>query len=187
MRKCRYKECVSDDLESKSIVKKAEIRHINRRRQKGQAMLELALTLPIFMTMLLGVFEVARVFFYNVSVNNASREAARYAASSGCPSSTNCAAADMQYFEDCTGIKNRAISKSPGIGLTAADITLQFDTGHGTTATTNACSSSQTLVTGNRVIVTVVKDFMFIVPIPGLKNFTISNTTYRTYLGQVSP
>ena len=93
----------------------------------------------------------------------------------------------MQYFEDCTGIKNRAINKSVGIGLTASEITLQFDTGHGTTPTTNPCTSNQTLSTGNRVIVTVTKDFIFIVPIPGLKNFTISNTTYRTYMGQVSP
>jgi len=163
------------------------LRAFCKRKQKGQAMLELALTLPIFLTMLLGVFEVARVFFYNVSVNNASREAARYAASSGCPSSSTCAAADVQYFEDCTGIKNRAINKSAGIGLKASEITLQFDTGHGTTPTTNPCTANQTLATGNRVIVTVTKNFVFIVPIPGLKNFTISNTTYRTYMGQVSP
>jgi len=156
-------------------------------KQNGQAMLELALTLPIFLTMLLGVFEVSRMFFYNVSVNNASREGARYAASSGCPTSTTCAAGETQYFEDCTGIKNRAINKSPGIGLTASEITLQFDTGHGTTPVNNTCAANQTLNSGNRVIVKVEKDFKFIIPIPGLNDFTISSETFRTYLGQVSP
>jgi len=55
----------------------------NSQHEKGQGTLELALVLPIFMTLLLGVFEIAFLFFYNVSVSNASREAARYAATSG--------------------------------------------------------------------------------------------------------
>ena len=159
--------------------------------QKGQATLELALALPIFMTLLLGVFELAMMFFYNVSVANASREAARYAASSGCPSSTTCAASDMHYYQDCNGIKNRAISKAPGIGLTASDIIISYDHGpndSGTiTAISDPCSATTPILgTGDRVVIEVSKQFNLIIPIPGLQDFKIRSKTYRTFLGQVS-
>ncbi|PKN99739.1 MAG: hypothetical protein CVU42_07055 [Chloroflexi bacterium HGW-Chloroflexi-4] len=159
-------------------------------RHKGQATLELALVLPIFLFLLLGVFEVALLFYYNVSVSNASREAARYAASSGCPSSTACLDADVQYYQDCTGIKNRAISKAPGIGLTAANISITYDHGPNNSGVispiADVCSpTTPNLVTGDRVVVTVTKQFTFIVPIPGFKNFPIVSTTYRTFLGKV--
>ena len=157
---------------------------------KGQATLELALVLPVFMTLLLGVFEIALLFFYNVTVANASREAARYAASSGCPSSTACASTDMHYYQDCSGIKNRAVAKASGIGLKAADIAISYDHGPNDSgvisAITDACSATTpTLVTGDRIVITVTKQFNLIVPIPGLKNFPIVSKTYRTYLGQL--
>lgn len=157
----------------------------NRQHQKGQATLELALVLPIFMILILGVFEIALLFFTSVSVANASREAARYAATSGCPSSTTCADAEKQYFEDCTGIKNRAISKAPGIGLKADDILIYHDTGHGTTPIVNNCLLNQGWITGDRVVVEVTKRFKLIIPIPGLKDFDIKSKTYRTYLGKI--
>ena len=158
---------------------------------KGQATLELALALPIFMALLLGVFELARMFFYNVSVANASREAARYAASSGCPSSTACAASDTHYYQDCNGIKNRAISRAPGIGLTAADITIGYDHGPNDsgaiTPISDPCSATNPILgTGDRVVIEVKKSFKLIVPIPGLRDFDIKSKTYRTFLGQVT-
>lgn len=170
---------------------------INKRRNyKGQAMLELAMTLPVFLALLFGVFEVCRLFFYNVSVNNASREAARYAATSGCPSSATCAAADTQYYEDCAGIQNRAISKSPGVGLTSSEITIQYDKGviestllpnwYKSGSTILTCVNAPTLANGDRVYVRVEKPFQLIVPIPGLKSFSVVSETYRTYLGQVT-
>ncbi len=160
------------------------------RHEKGQGTLELALVLPIFLTLLLGVFEIAFIFFYNVSVANASREAARYAASSGCPASTVCADADVQYYQDCAGIKNRAISKAPGIGLVEANIAISYDHGPNNSGVispiADVCSTTTpNLATGDRVKITVTKQFTLIVPIPGLKNFPIVSTTYRTYLGKV--
>jgi len=162
-----------------------------RSHHKGQGTLELALVLPVFMALLLGVFEIALMFFYNVSVANASREAARYAASSGCPSSTACAATDLHYYQDCTGIKNRAVSKAPGIGLKANDIVIGYDTGpkDDGTITPNpdprVCSSTVTVNSGDRVVITVSRQFTLIVPVPGLKSFPIVSKTYRTYLGKV--
>jgi Flp pilus assembly protein TadG len=167
-----------------------EISTLYKQHQKGQATLELALVLPIFLTLILGVFEIALLFFNSVSVANASREAARYAATSGCPSSTACLDADVQYYQDCTGIKNRAISKAPGISLTAANIVISYDHGPNNSGVispiADACTASTpNLITGDRVVVTVTKQFILIVPIPGLKNFPIVSTTYRTYLGKI--
>lgn len=160
------------------------------RHPKGQATLELALVLPIFMTLLLGVFEISLLFFMNVSVANASREAARYAASSGCPTSTACIATDLHYYQDCSGIQNRAISKSPGAGLQAANIVISYDKGPKIDGTVDpdarVCSSTVAMSTGDRVVITVTKQFNLIVPIPGLSNFPIVSKTYRTYLGQVN-
>ncbi|MBA4384913.1 MAG: hypothetical protein C0410_09270 [Anaerolinea sp.] len=157
---------------------------------KGQATLELALVLPLFLILIFGVFEIALLFFTSVSVANASREAARYAATSGCPSSTACVDADVQYYQDCTGIKNKAISKAPGISLVATNIAISYDHGPNNSgvisAITDVCSATTpTLITGDRVVVTVTKQFNLIVPIPGLKSFPIVSTTYRTYLGKI--
>jgi Flp pilus assembly protein TadG len=52
-------------------------RKTRTKRFKGQALLELALTLPIFMILVIGVFEVGRLVFIYSSVLTASREAAR--------------------------------------------------------------------------------------------------------------
>lgn len=160
------------------------------RQPKGQATLELALVLPIFMALILGVFEIALMFFYTVSVANASRESARYAATSGCPSSTACVATDMHYYQDCTGIKNRAIAKAPGIGLKSTDIVISYDHGPDGSGVvspiTDACSATTpVLITGDRVVITVTKQFSLIVPVPGLKSFPMVSKTYRTYLGKI--
>ncbi len=65
-----------------------------RKRQSGQALTEFALVLPLLLLLLLGVVEASRIIWAAITVQNAAREAARYAvtgrpyvtspASSGC-------------------------------------------------------------------------------------------------------
>jgi hypothetical protein len=50
-----------------------------RRRGVGQALAEFALVVPLFMVMLVGVFEFGRAIYYTQVVTNAAREGARYA------------------------------------------------------------------------------------------------------------
>jgi Flp pilus assembly protein TadG len=171
--------------------------NLQKPRHKGQATLELALVLPVFMTLILGIFEISRIFFYNVSVANASREAVRYASTSGtCKTSEGCKGTDgKEYYRDCTGIQNTAISKSPGIGVKAADVTISYDTGPDGSGNPVAykdgsnnpytCANVPSMTQGYRIVVTVTKNFKLIIPIPGLKNFNITSTSYRTYIGQV--
>lgn len=48
--------------------------------QKGQAMVEMALVLPLLLLLVFGIIEFGRIFNAYLVVNNASREGARYAA-----------------------------------------------------------------------------------------------------------
>jgi Flp pilus assembly protein TadG len=45
--------------------------------QKGQAIVETALLLPILMLLVMGTSDLGRVFYYSIAVTNAAREAAR--------------------------------------------------------------------------------------------------------------
>jgi hypothetical protein len=61
-----------------------------RRRQRGQALLEFAVVLPVFMVVLLGMIDLGRVIWANDSISNAAREAARFAIVHGGSRSTAC-------------------------------------------------------------------------------------------------
>jgi hypothetical protein len=51
----------------------------SRRSHRGQALVETALILPLFMALLLGVADMGRVIWATTSLASAAREAARYA------------------------------------------------------------------------------------------------------------
>src|SRR5215467_9624760 len=55
-----------------------EIERLHRRRQ-GQTLAEFAITLPILLILMFGVIEFRRVFPAWVTLQNAARQAARYA------------------------------------------------------------------------------------------------------------
>lgn len=61
-----------------------------RRRSAGQALVEFALVAPIFFLLLFGIIEAGRFILYYQTLNNATREGARYAivhgSNSFCPS-----------------------------------------------------------------------------------------------------
>lgn len=50
------------------------------RENRGQAMVELALVLPILILLLLGIMEFGRIFAGNLELQNAARDGVRYAA-----------------------------------------------------------------------------------------------------------
>lgn len=56
-------------------------RHFKRKQKKedGQAMVEFALILPIFLLILCGIIDFGWLFYNQLSLNNACREGARYA------------------------------------------------------------------------------------------------------------
>ena len=62
------------------------------RRQRGQSLAEFALLLPLLLTILFGTIDIGRAFYTYVSLTNAAREAARYAAVNG----TNASSSEVQ-------------------------------------------------------------------------------------------
>lgn len=55
------------------------MRKIIRRKEDGQAMLEFALILPIFLLILCGIIDFGWLFYNQLALNNICREGARYA------------------------------------------------------------------------------------------------------------
>jgi hypothetical protein len=60
------------------------VRRLIFKNQRGQAMVEMALILPILLLLILGMIEFGRIYASDLMINNAAREGAR-AASLGAP------------------------------------------------------------------------------------------------------
>jgi Flp pilus assembly protein TadG len=83
--------------------------NIPARQGHGQALVEFALVLPIFMVLLFALLDFGRVVYAQNTVAEAAREAARFASVS--PSDSKADA-----------IRNTAIRMAPGLGLTGANV-----------------------------------------------------------------
>ena len=151
-----------------------------KKQPRGQSLVELAFTLPIFLILVLGIIEVARLVFVYNAVYTASREAARYGASIGLNAS------GVPHYNDCAGMRARA--KQTGIlaGLTDGNIIITYDSGPdsaGNVVVKGTCPIDPTqLMLGDRVVVKVTAYYSPIVPLPGFSNFPIVSTTGRTVI-----
>ncbi len=147
----------------------------------AQAMLEMALVLPLFLTLVLGVIEMGRMFFTFSAVFSSAREAARYGAASGTSER------GMPYYKDCVGI--RAAAKRVGFTLGLADnqIDIRYDAGPSDARTWNdlpTCDSTYQPVLGDRILVHVTTNFVSVVPI-NLPTIPINTLSSRTILRSV--
>lgn len=86
----------------------ADIRFVPRHRPRGQALVEFALIVPLFILIVVGLFDAGRAVFNYSTVSNAAREAARVAI----------------VNQDETAIRAAAKTAGTGLGLTDADISL---------------------------------------------------------------
>lgn len=122
-----------------------------RRRRRGQAMVEFALVAPLFFLLLFGIIEAGRFIFYYETLNNATREGARYAIVNGantlgCPTgpaavgSTPCDTAGNDVIA-------RVRAAALGIG-SAVTVSPQWfnDNGRGSKVTVTATATYKTLV-----------------------------------------
>lgn len=81
------------------------MKHFKRTINRGQDLVEFAITLPIFMILVFGIIDLGRAAYYYSTLQNASREAARYA---------------IVNPDDPTGIGNRVSQRT--IGLDQSDL-----------------------------------------------------------------
>jgi Flp pilus assembly protein TadG len=80
------------------------------RDHRGQSLVEFALILPVFILILVGIFDVGRLVFANHTVNNAAREGGREA-------TVNQTEADIQA---------RAAQHAVALDIPAADVYVDF-------------------------------------------------------------
>lgn len=81
----------------------------------GQAMVEFALIVPIFVLMLVGLFDVGRAVYAYNTVNNAAREAGRLAI--------------VDQYED--HVVDRAVDAAAGIDIERDDVSVSYELPNG--------------------------------------------------------
>lgn len=155
------------------------LKHVKSR--SGQALVEFALTLPIFLMLIIGIMEVGRLIYFYTAVFTSSREAVRYASGTGISPTSGTA-----YYRDCEGIINVAQQGAIALGLTADDITITYDHGpdsNGQITSLGECGVYLSdLVLGDRVVVTVDTTFQFVMPVLSQMTIPVSSSAARSVI-----
>lgn len=134
--------------------------HHVRRRGRGQGLVEVALVLPVFLLLMLALFDAGRVVYAQNTISEAAREAVRIGAVS--PSLTQ-----PKY----DSIRGRALSASIAVPIAASGVT--GDVGACTSGTDDATApgtcfypdSITSVNAGERVVVNVALTVPLITPI----------------------
>lgn len=93
-----------------------------RKGEHGQALVEMALVLPLFFLLLFGVIEMGRVGYAYITVSNAAREGGRVATIGGTDTAIN------------SSIKNAAVSLDPAsLSITITPLQIQRQSGQAVT------------------------------------------------------
>jgi Flp pilus assembly protein TadG len=121
----------------------------------GQALIEFSLVLPIFLLLLLGMFNLGNIVIQYGLITTASREASRYGAAIG-----NVNTDTLRYY-DCDGIRSTAIDIMGYAYNETTTITIHYDTGPGGSIKYASCedlaslSGADEITMGDRIVVTV--------------------------------
>ena len=86
------------------------MRSSRHRDNRGQALVEFALIVPVFILLLVGLFDLGRGVYAFNTISNASREAVRVGI----------------VDQDCTTIKNEAITHAVSLNIAASDVSVYF-------------------------------------------------------------
>jgi len=84
--------------------------------ERGQSLVEIALTLPLLLITLLGMVDVGRAYIYTTAITNAAREAAYYAVTTGGATTTQV----QQKACDETGFTSYGTSCATGVTVTCS-------------------------------------------------------------------
>jgi Flp pilus assembly protein TadG len=131
--------------------------------ERGAALVEFALILPVFMMLVLGMFSGGSAYNHQSSLANSAREAARYGATvaeAQCTPSSNCSGQTWAQL-----VQSVAVERSNG-DLTTAGVCVALvsgpgnapvatDSAHTTAGGTSACYVDNSADTAKRVQVTV--------------------------------
>src|SRR5512147_115479 len=107
------------------------------KKNAAQAIVEFAIVLPILLLLLYGLLEAGRLLFIYSNVVTASRQAARYGASTG---------GTVPRYQDCAGIRAAAQKVDYLNAFDDGDIKIYHDTGPGSSPTLYCTGPSDTWV-----------------------------------------
>jgi len=145
--------------------------------KRGQGMVEFALVFPLLLFLVLGIIEFGRILFNYSAVVSASREAARYGAA------IQDIGGGIPQYKDCEGIRDAAKRIGGSVGISDADITIQYSNTGGVYAT--ACPPSQEVRLSDRIAVSVETTISPIVPMFRIPPIPIGSTSNRTILKEI--
>ena len=114
---------------------------------RGQAMVEFALVVPLFILVLVGLFDVGRAVYAYHTVNNAAREAGRLAI--------------VDQYED--HVRAEGAGAASGLGIDAADVVVAFEEANGSACTAIGSASVVRCI----AVVTVPYNYEAATPIIG--------------------
>ena len=153
--------------------------------ERAQAIVEFAIVLPILMMLLVGILEAGRMIFIYSAVNNASREAARYASAVGLADGGT-----YNKFQYCSEIREVAKRSAFLISLSDADIDINYDKGptfvgspFDTCPAGLTADPSISIVSGDRVTVTVRATYNPMVTLIPIGSRPFTSVSSRTFVG----
>ncbi len=98
--------------------------HKNTKKESGQSLVELALSMVLLLTLLAGLVDLGRAFFTYIALRDAAQEGASYASVAKVDPFSDCAYCELTAY--CSAIETRARSTSSNpVDLTTGDITVQ--------------------------------------------------------------
>lgn len=98
-------------------------------RDKGAVAVEFALVLPVFLMLVLGIFEFGRAFNIQVSLSEAARESARYAAIHA-----------SQPGFDVGKARAAGVAAAPSVPLSESNVSISYSIGSACAAGVNVVS-----------------------------------------------
>lgn len=153
---------------------------------RGTSLTEFALVAPLVLLILFGVIEFGRYVGHVTSVVTAAREGARYGVATGD------SGGGVPRFVDCDEIRAAARSLATLADVADTDITISYDHGPGSSAFLT-CPAGTTadpaqIITNDRIVVTVTKNYTPVVPLAGkfIGNQTLTSTAHRTIVKDLS-
>jgi hypothetical protein len=158
----------------------------NQSKSKAQGFLEFALVLPLLLLLIFGVIEFGRMLFIYSAVFTATREAARFGSAAGKVDGT-------PRYNDCAGIRARAIEIGSIAGILDEDISIRYDSGPGTPILVgSSCPYNEEegkvkVREGyHRIIVEINKDFTPMIPLVNVPPAVIHSRSARTIMSDIS-
>ena len=143
-------------------------------RTRGQALVELAIILPVLLLLLLAALDLGRIYYARIAVENAAREAAYEAATDPYPYDSSACSAGNPIMCAAT----REAQAGSWVVVTPADVTW-------------SCSGGCTKTYGNRVTATVTGHFSLMTPImwafTGGPDVTFASVAVADHRGAPAP